>query len=104
MRAEAPGFTALAFSDTAQVPAALAELERTLAARGVPFQAVPVTRHLDAANSTLHAWDHTGRLFGTYDAAPGTVYLVRPDGHVLGRWREARLEELGAAIDGVLGK
>jgi len=46
----------------------------------------------------VHAWDHTGRIFERYDAKPGTVYLVRPDGHVLGRWRDARAADIEAAI------
>ena len=40
-----------------------------------------------------HGWDHTGRLFPMYGAEPGTLYLVRPDGHVLGRWRKADAAE-----------
>jgi 3-(3-hydroxy-phenyl)propionate hydroxylase len=44
------------------------------------------------------AWDATGRLFPLYGAAPSACYLVRPDGHVAGRWREARSASIGAAI------
>lgn len=101
--APAPGFTALVFGDAARVPATLAELEKALAERGVPLRTVPISRHLDAASGTTHAWDHTGRLFPMYDAAPGAVYLVRPDGHVLGRWREPQVRSIRAAIDRALG-
>lgn len=34
--------------------------------------------------------DPTGRLFAMYGARAGIVYLVRPDGHVLWRWHDAR--------------
>jgi len=37
-----------------------------------------------------------------YGARPGTLYLVRPDGHVLGRWREASATEAQLAIDRAL--
>jgi 3-(3-hydroxy-phenyl)propionate hydroxylase len=44
-------------------------------------------------------WDHTGRLFDLYGAQPGSLYLVRPDGHVLGRWHTtAEPAEISAAI------
>jgi 3-(3-hydroxy-phenyl)propionate hydroxylase len=37
-----------------------------------------------------------------YDATPGSLYLVRPDGHVLGRWRRLDAEATMAAIDHML--
>lgn len=85
-----PGFTALHFSAAGSSPvsAALAELAETLAARDVPLSIETITPDRDV----------TGRLFPMYGAGPDTVYLVRPDGHVLGRWRTGVVDEIAAAI------
>jgi 3-(3-hydroxy-phenyl)propionate hydroxylase len=91
-------FTALCFSDEGDVPVAFTTLAGTLRERGVPFKVVPLSARLSPEAKGAHAWDHTGRIFERYDAKPGTVYLVRPDGHVLGRWRDARAADLEAAI------
>ncbi len=32
--------------------------------------------------------DELGQAWQRYDATEGTIYLVRPDGYVMGRWRE----------------
>jgi 3-(3-hydroxy-phenyl)propionate hydroxylase len=95
----APRFTALYFSEDGTVAAELQELERTMQARGVPFKVVPVTRRLDTSESALHGWDHTGRLFPMYGAADGTLYVVRPDGHVLARWGHIVPAEVTAAVN-----
>jgi 3-(3-hydroxy-phenyl)propionate hydroxylase len=94
----APRFTAFHFSEEGGVPEELEALARELARSGVPFGLVPLTRHLEAEASRLMGWDHTGRLFPLYDAEPGSLYLVRPDGHVLGRWRRAAPAEVSAAL------
>lgn len=46
--------------------------------------------------------DAAGKAFDLYDATPGTVYVVRPDGHVLGRWRSPQAAAVERAIDACL--
>ncbi|HRO61259.1 MAG TPA: FAD-dependent oxidoreductase [Burkholderiaceae bacterium] len=99
----APSFTALHFSDAGELPVALENLKGDFDERGVPFRLVPITARVGSDRPGIHGRDHTGRLFVMYGAKPGTLYLVRPDGHVAGRWLEADAAEVKAAIDRILG-
>ncbi len=94
----APRFTALYFSEDGTPVAELQVLEASLQARGLPFKLVGISRNSGASASALHGWDHTGRLFPMYGAVDGTLYLVRPDGHVLARWLHAVPAEISAVI------
>jgi 3-(3-hydroxy-phenyl)propionate hydroxylase len=47
--------------------------------------------------------DVEGDYARIYDAAPGTVYLFRPDQHVLARWRRFDAGAIETAIRAVLG-
>lgn len=69
------GFTALYFGDEQDAP------ELPCALRALP-----------------RAADSTGRLYPMYGASEGSLYLVRPDGHVLARWHDARRADVTAAI------
>jgi 3-(3-hydroxy-phenyl)propionate hydroxylase len=97
-----PRFNALCFTEKGAIPKGLGPLERTLQASGIPFRLVALTRERPSHGSSFVAWDHTGRLFPMYGATPGTVYLVRPDGHVLARWRHATPENVDSAIERTL--
>ena len=97
-----PCFTAFCFSEDGAIPPDTLELAQALRRERLPFSVVPVAMHAPSATGTMTAWDHTGRLFPMLGAKPGTVYLVRPDGHVLGRWLAPKTGELAAAIQGAL--
>jgi 3-(3-hydroxy-phenyl)propionate hydroxylase len=96
-----PRFTAFYFSSDGAVPPAVAALETAFASRDVPFALVPFAQREPADATRRCGWDHTGRLFPMYGAAPGTLYLVRPDGHVLGRWQGADETLAQRALDAV---
>lgn len=97
-----PGITAFYFSGDGAIPAALSKIEANMRAEGIPFALVNLTRHLNPGATEKHGWDHTGRLFDMYDATPDSLYLVRPDGHVLGRWRRLDANATMAAIEHML--
>lgn len=78
------GFTWLAFGDAVRSQAALHGL-------GGPLP------------STIVAFDADGALGTAYGAEDGSVYLVRPDGHVAGRWHRPRPAALRAALAAACG-
>ena len=94
-----PGITAFYFSGDGAIPTALSKIEADMRAKGIPFALVNLTRHLNPGATEKHGWDHTGRLFDMYNATPDSLYFVRPDGHVLGRWRRFDANATMAAID-----
>lgn len=96
------GFNALLFTDETHEPADWLALQDSFGRRGVPLHIRLIGRDPPRQPAGAHAWDHTGRLFPIYGADAGTLYLVRPDGHVLGRWRRGAVADVALAIDHVL--
>jgi 3-(3-hydroxy-phenyl)propionate hydroxylase len=79
------GFTALCFGDAA--------------AANVKDRRVPIAVKRVGAGGL---GDPSGKAAERYDATPGTTYLIRPDQHVVGRWRRATAAQISAALDRTL--
>jgi 3-(3-hydroxy-phenyl)propionate hydroxylase len=92
-------FTALHFSTQGEVPPDLQAWVSAQAQRGLPLQLLRVTQQACSAHA---AWDHTGRGVPLYGAQEGTLVLLRPDGHVLGRWRQADTPAAARALQAAL--
>ena len=104
------------FADGPPSPELLAQLHGLPSAAG-PWGAVstPATAQavaltpLIVASGPLHIpgmrviVDAQGLVAKRYDARPGTTYLLRPDQHVLARWRALDTTKLQAAMARALG-
>jgi 3-(3-hydroxy-phenyl)propionate hydroxylase len=97
-----PCFTALRFGADAAHDDAWQQLQRTLAERGIPFKAVTLVKSDTPCTAAACAIDPTGHVHDTLDATPGTVYLIRPDGHVLARWRNGSAAAAQRALTATL--
>ncbi len=88
-------FTLLHFAPDGLLPADLGRLEAQMNGIGVRWRTVLI----DLATGAEAA-----RLAALYDAARGASYLVRPDGHVLARWRRCTAEDVRRAVARVLDR
>ena len=87
-------FACLLFADAAPSAEVLAQLHAScrsapLRANGEPLQVMPLivaTRPLDIPGVKVIV-DAQGWMAKRYDGQPGTTYLLRPDQHVVARWR-----------------
>jgi 3-(3-hydroxy-phenyl)propionate hydroxylase len=99
-----PGFSALHFSEDGKPVESLDAFAGAMREKGVPLQIVRLSRVRagDVPGPGPCVRDHTGRLFDLYGAECGSVYLVRPDGHVAGRWHAPDAATLALAVERVL--
>jgi 3-(3-hydroxy-phenyl)propionate hydroxylase len=86
-------------ADPAAVDAEQARIFKGLAGGAIPVEVVLVSPRAGAAPEGLRVFeDYSGRFAERYDSAPGTVYLMRPDQHVAGRWRSFAAPAIQAAL------
>lgn len=83
-------FTVFSFTRDGAPDPSFTDLEQHLHDVGIPFAPVTLARHAAPQQPECGGYDADGRLFDLYGARDGTVYLVRPAGHVLDRWHDAR--------------
>ena len=96
-------FTVLVFVRNGRPPTGTERLATNLARLGIPFRVI-VLSAVEPMSDDVAAWDQTGRLFPLYGATEGACYLVRPDGHVLARWRDFDPSSILSALSAALGR
>jgi 3-(3-hydroxy-phenyl)propionate hydroxylase len=102
------GFQVMLFADAPPSPEVLAQLASCRSAPPCANEPVQVTP-LIVTSSPLNIpgmkviLDVHGLMARRYDAKPGTAYLLRPDQHVLARWRSLDSARLQAAMARALG-
>jgi 3-(3-hydroxy-phenyl)propionate hydroxylase len=103
------GFQLMLFVDAPPTPEVLAQLAFCRTAPPCANAPVPVTPlivtpyALDVPGMKVIV-DAQGLMAKRYDAQPGTTYLLRPDQHVLARWRSLDSARLQAAMARALGQ
>jgi 3-(3-hydroxy-phenyl)propionate hydroxylase len=81
------GFVALYFSADPTPPG---YLQQAAAVSRAGVGALRLVCIAAAGAAPAHgAVDELGQAWQRYDAAEGTLYMIRPDGYVMGRWRNA---------------
>jgi 3-(3-hydroxy-phenyl)propionate hydroxylase len=103
------GFQAMLFVDASPSPEVEAQLascgSAPLRANAQPVQVTP----LIVSSSPLNIpgiqviVDAQGLVAKRYDAKAGTTYLLRPDQHVVARWRQLNANVVQAALARALG-
>jgi 3-(3-hydroxy-phenyl)propionate hydroxylase len=90
-------FVALYFSNNPHLPASLRQAAAASRSGAAALRLVRVSARGGADAGTVI--DELGQAWQRYDAMEGTLYLIRPDGYVMARWRDTATP---ADIDRVL--
>ena len=103
------GFQVMLFADAPPKPEVLTQLAFCRSAPPCANEPVQVTPLIVTSSPlNIHGMkvivDTQGLVAKRYDAQPGTTYLLRPDQHVLARWRSLNSDQLQAAMTRALGQ
>ena len=97
------GFQCLLFADAAPDAQALAALQ-TLQQGAVPVNTLIVSPQALSVPGFSVLVDAQGWMAKRYDAQAGTAYLLRPDQHVVARWRQLQPAAVQAAVARAIGQ
>jgi 3-(3-hydroxy-phenyl)propionate hydroxylase len=71
---------------------------RVLETAAIPVKPLVITRQAGTMDGVAVLHDIQGLFAKRYDAQPGSVWLARPDQHVVARWRHFNSAAVQAAL------
>jgi 3-(3-hydroxy-phenyl)propionate hydroxylase len=89
-------FVALYFSNQPSLPASLQRVADAAPSGAGSLRLIRVAA--GGATDARTVVDELGQAWQRYDARESTLYLIRPDGYVMGRWRDAESSEIDMAL------
>jgi 3-(3-hydroxy-phenyl)propionate hydroxylase len=92
------GFQLLYFTDVAERLSGKLDELRGLTMDAVPVEPVIVSEKAGTASGVRVLHDLMHLVARRYDAREGSVYLLRPDQHVVARWRKFDAHKIRAAV------
>jgi 3-(3-hydroxy-phenyl)propionate hydroxylase len=93
------GFQLLYFTDVADRLGAKLDDLRSLTVASVPVEPLVISEKAGSVNGVRVLHDLMHLVARRYDAREGTVYLLRPDQHVVARWRKFDAHKIRAAVE-----
>ncbi|HVI77721.1 MAG TPA: FAD-dependent oxidoreductase [Candidatus Acidoferrum sp.] len=106
LRQTGNAFTGIYFTDGGELPVEPSNTLRSLGESATPMNLLLVVPNGVRPKNTYSAHiveDVEGLVAKRYDAKPGTFYLLRPDQHVCGRWRNFDAEAVHSALKRATG-
>ena len=88
------GFSAIYFNDENEIDTDVLGLSQALSVGNEKCSLIIISSVPVSAPKTQVLLDSKRELFQRYAAENGSVYLVRPDRHVLGRWKKCEIHEV----------
>jgi 3-(3-hydroxy-phenyl)propionate hydroxylase len=98
------GFTLLYFGDGTSASREVTGLLSTLRQGDPDCNLLQVARTAGPGSGRGVLHDSSGSIGAAYDGTQGTIYLVRPDRHVAGRWKSINKGQVVAAMQRALGE
>jgi 3-(3-hydroxy-phenyl)propionate hydroxylase len=92
------GFSGLYFSEKGDVSDEIVALSDTLGVGEEKFALVVITSTSSQLKAGITIEDRDGKIFSSYNAVNNSFYFVRPDRHVLARWKHINVEEVKQAF------
>jgi len=98
------GFSGLYFTDSESIDEGLLQCFSELNVGNEEFTLIIISRDTVQSGAKTISQDNGHVVFETYNAQPGTFYLIRPDRHICARWRSIQTNEVIQAFRQSLGE